>query len=65
MRCGPTWKNCAAPSPEAVPKVIAEGPSWAMVDGHSAMAMVSACKGMELAIAKAKQSGVGYVGVKM
>jgi ureidoglycolate dehydrogenase (NAD+) len=50
--------------PVAVPQVIAEGPSWAMVDGHSAMAMVSAYTGMELAIVKAQQSGVGYVGVK-
>jgi ureidoglycolate dehydrogenase (NAD+) len=50
--------------PRAVPEVIAEGPTWAMVDGHSAMAMVSAYKGMELAIAKARQNGVGYVGVK-
>ena len=47
-----------------VPKVVAEGPAWAVMDGDSAMAMVSSCRAMEVAIAKAKQAGVGYVSVR-
>ena len=50
--------------PRAVPEVVAEGPSWALVDGHSAMAMVSAHRGMAAALAKARESGVGYAGVR-
>lgn len=49
--------------PAAVPERVAEGPAWAMIDGHSAIAMASACAGMEAAIHKAKDSGVGYGGV--
>jgi ureidoglycolate dehydrogenase (NAD+) len=51
-------------NPKAVPEVISEGPSWAMLDGNSAMAMVTSCKTMEMAIKKAKTSGLGYAGVK-
>jgi len=49
--------------PRAVPEVIREGPAWAMIDGHSAMGMVTSSKAMESAIGKAKTSGIGYVGV--
>ena len=48
----------------ATPEVIAEGPAWAMVDGHSAMAMVSSCMAMEKAVEKARTAGIGYVGVR-
>ena len=48
----------------AAPEVIAEGPAWALVDGHYAMAMVSSCMAMEKAIEKARSSGIGYVGVR-
>lgn len=51
-------------SPLAVPEVVREGPSWAVVDGHDAIAMVSSCAGMELAVRKAAAAGVAYVGVK-
>lgn len=50
--------------PKAVPEVLAEGQSWAIVDGHYAMAIVTSYKAMEIAIQKAKGSGVGYVGVR-
>jgi ureidoglycolate dehydrogenase (NAD+) len=48
---------------KAVPKVIAEGPAWALVDGHHAMAMVTSCMAMEKAIEKARSSGFGFAGV--
>jgi len=48
----------------AVPEIIKEGPSWALMDGHAAMGMVSSAKAMELAIEKAKKTGMAYVGVK-
>ena len=50
--------------PAAVPAVLAEGPAWALLDGNSAIGMVSSCKGMDLAIEKARQTGIGYVGVR-
>jgi ureidoglycolate dehydrogenase (NAD+) len=49
---------------QAMPEVISEGPAWAIVDAHQAMAMVSSYKAMEQAIRKAKACGIGYVGVK-
>jgi ureidoglycolate dehydrogenase (NAD+) len=48
----------------AIPRVVGEGPGWAMIDGAKAMAMVSAYRAMELAIEKARATGIGYVGVK-
>ena len=51
-------------NPKAVPTVEAEGPAWAMLNGNAAMGMVSATRGMELAVAKAGTTGIGYVGVR-
>ncbi len=48
----------------AVPEIVNEGPSWALVDGHDAMGMVSSAMGMKLAVEKAKKTGIAYVGVK-
>ena len=50
--------------PLAEPQVVSEGPSWAILDGRNAMAMVASCAGMELAARKAQDAGLGYVGVK-
>ena len=50
--------------PRATPEVIREGPCWAVVDGHSAIAMVTSVKAMGIAIEKAKVTGLGYVGVR-
>lgn len=50
--------------PQAVPEVVHEGPAWAMIDGKNAMGMVSSCKAMNLAIEKARNCGIAYVGVK-
>ena len=49
---------------KAVPKIVCEGPAFAVIDGQKAIGMVSACKAMKLAIKKAKEVGIAYVGVK-
>ena len=49
---------------KAVPTVVGEGPSWAIINGNKAVGMVSACKAMNLAIKKAKETGIAYVGIK-
>jgi ureidoglycolate dehydrogenase (NAD+) len=49
---------------DAVPKVAAEGPAWAIVDGQSALGMVTSVLAMNTAVAKAKTVGVAYVGVR-
>ena len=50
--------------PKARVEVAAEGPAWAMVDGHYVMPPATSYRSMELAIQKAKATGLGYVGVK-
>ncbi len=45
-------------------KVVHETPSTAVVDGDSGLGLVVAPKAMEVAIAKAKQVGSGWVSVK-
>lgn len=50
-------------SAEATAEVVREGISWALIDGHHAVPFVTAQRAMELAIQKAKVSGIGYVGV--
>lgn len=49
---------------KAQPTVEKQGPAWAVLNGNMAMGMVSACRAMELAIEKAKNVGIAYVGVK-
>lgn len=49
---------------KAKPEVICEGPAWAIIDGNKAIGMVTASKAMKLAIKKAKNTGIAYVGVK-
>lgn len=49
---------------KAEPTVEAEGPAFAILNGNKAVGMVSGCKAMNLAIEKAKQCGIAYVGVK-
>ena len=48
----------------AEPTVICEGPAFAVLNGNKAIGMVSAYKAMEIAIKKAKEVGIAYVGVK-
>lgn len=51
-------------NPKASPKLMKEGTSWALYDGHRAMPMVSSVKAMETAIDKAKKTGIAYSIVK-
>jgi ureidoglycolate dehydrogenase (NAD+) len=46
------------------PKVLSDGPAWAIVDGDSALGMVSSVFAMDTAIAKAKKTGIAYVGLR-
>jgi LDH2 family malate/lactate/ureidoglycolate dehydrogenase len=46
------------------PRVVAEGGAWATVDGDSALGMVTSVFAMQTAVAKAKQQGVAYIGVR-
>jgi LDH2 family malate/lactate/ureidoglycolate dehydrogenase len=50
--------------PDAKPSVAAEGPAWAVVDGQSALGMVTSVFAMKAAIEKAKTTGMAYVGVR-
>jgi LDH2 family malate/lactate/ureidoglycolate dehydrogenase len=49
---------------DAQMQVEAEGPGWARVDGQDAMPLATAYRSMELCIAKARATGIGYVGVR-
>ena len=51
-------------NPDAAPELVAEGPAWAIVDGHYAIPMVTSSQSMDIAIRKARVSGLAYVGVK-
>jgi LDH2 family malate/lactate/ureidoglycolate dehydrogenase len=51
-------------NPTASPEVIAEGASWAVVDGHSCMGMLSCTLAMTMAIEKARKSTIAWVGVR-
>lgn len=46
------------------PRTVAEGPAWAVVDGDAALGMVTSVLAMQVAIAKAKMTGIAYVGVR-
>jgi ureidoglycolate dehydrogenase (NAD+) len=48
----------------ARPRLAAEGPAWAIVDGDSALGMVTSVFAMQTAIAKARACGIAYVGAR-
>lgn len=50
--------------PKAQPEIVLDGKAWAIIDGHAAMGMVTACRAMKLAIEKAAADGMGYVAVR-
>jgi ureidoglycolate dehydrogenase (NAD+) len=50
--------------PQAVPRVVREGPAWAVVDGEAALGQVGCTTSMRLAIKKAKQTGVASVALR-
>jgi len=45
-------------------RIVSESASTALIDGDRGMGMVIGHRAMELAVAKAKQSGIGMVGVR-
>jgi LDH2 family malate/lactate/ureidoglycolate dehydrogenase len=50
--------------PRGQPRVVSEGPAWAVVDGDSSLGMVTSVLAMSKAVAKAKENGLAYVGVR-
>lgn len=48
---------------KAEPSTEREGSACAIINGNKAVGMVSSCKAMKLAIQKAKDCGIAYVGV--
>src|ERR1051326_5285340 len=46
------------------PKVVADGPAWAMVDGDSSLGMVSSVFAMNIAMTKAATAGIALVGLR-
>jgi ureidoglycolate dehydrogenase (NAD+) len=49
---------------DAVPRIDREGPGWAIVDGQSALGMVTSIFAMNAAVEKARATGMAYVGVR-
>lgn len=49
---------------DASPRVVCEGPAWAVVDGEAAMGQVVGAFAMERAVEKARAAGIAYVGVR-
>lgn len=49
---------------KAEPSVENEGAAWAIVNGNKAIGMITADMAMKLAVKKAKEAGIAYVGVK-
>ena len=49
---------------KAESKVVGEGPGWGLIDGHHFMPLVTSVRAMELAIAKARNSGTAFVTVR-
>lgn len=50
--------------PQAQPEIAAQGPAWAVVNGNSALAMITSTFAMRTAIAKAKTAGIAFVTVR-
>src|SRR5262245_45304833 len=50
--------------PQGTPRIVAEGGGWATVDGDSSIGMVTSVFAMKTALAKARQQGIAYVGVR-
>ena len=50
--------------PSAAPTIVEQDNSWALVDGHSSMGMLSSSLAMNLAIEKARNNTISWVGVR-
>jgi ureidoglycolate dehydrogenase (NAD+) len=46
------------------PQIALEGPAWAVVDGQSTLGQVTSSFAVQCAIQKARDCGIGYVGVR-
>lgn len=46
------------------PRVVKEGPAFALIDGESSLAMVSSVFAMRTAMDKARASGIGFAGLR-
>jgi len=51
-------------NPKPQIRVVSEGPSYALIDGDNGIGQVVALKSTDIAISKARDSGVGVVGVR-
>ncbi len=49
--------------PKASPIVSSEGPAWALLDARDGLGFIASHRAMEIAIEKARQYGLAYVGV--
>jgi LDH2 family malate/lactate/ureidoglycolate dehydrogenase len=49
---------------DCAPRIAAEGPAWAIVDGQSTLGQVTSSYAMRCAIEKARNCGTAYVGVR-
>lgn len=50
--------------PEGNANIVCDMPSWAVVDGNGGLGIIIAWKAVQIAIEKAKQTGVGIVNVR-
>jgi ureidoglycolate dehydrogenase (NAD+) len=50
--------------PNGRPRIASEGGAWAIVDADRSLGMVGSSFAMEVAIRKARDHGIGYVGVR-
>jgi ureidoglycolate dehydrogenase (NAD+) len=48
----------------ATPRIEREGLGWALIDGESALGQVGSTFAMKIAIAKARHTGIAYVGLR-
>jgi LDH2 family malate/lactate/ureidoglycolate dehydrogenase len=48
----------------ARPRIVREGPGWAIVDADSGLGMIGSTFAMRTAMAKARSAGIAYVGVR-
>jgi ureidoglycolate dehydrogenase (NAD+) len=51
-------------NPKSVAEVVADGDSWAVVDGHNGMGMLGCCLAMNIAIEKARTNMIAWAGVR-
>ena len=55
--------KCGGIQPKGDLKILQDSPSWAIVDGQGGLGMLIADNAMELAMKKAKETGIGIVNV--